>query len=489
MIKNVKTRLISCLCLIVALASGCSKEVMNEDQKLNLGHVKKASNGDGSFDVLGYAYDVTGKFLHHESLSDVPIIDVKKFRDALPQYLDSGYVSYGSSHTVSGLSAIDYQKEISKQRFKGLKGNVGDTTFLNANFKKNKEDNAVDKFYSRYSYASHDEVRHYRRLRFVNTVTLPMLIPYLTPEFVANTNNMSADQIVQTYGTHVLIDITLGGRMTLLYSASVRNQTSTTTKKRTTEGGLGLGMLKVFGIDYNNGKTTSEMTQITNNSENRDFFLEYSGGSNSGYSFSLDKDGNTSQSFNIGAWIASINDQNSEITEINNAFMISDFIADPTKKELVRQAIYKYIKDRQVPEAGEVPVYGYYNATIHNHLYTANPDEYPYEQDGYVRSGVTWYAFPKQVEGTLPVYSYYHPQGRNHTYTINRDAYNHEQNGYTLTGIPFYAYPSQVPGSSPIHVFYDPGRGGNHVYTIDRYNYPYEQNGYSYLGVNFYALP
>ncbi|RXM57273.1 hypothetical protein, partial [Chryseobacterium sp. CH1] len=62
----------------------------------------------------------------------------------------------------------------------------------------------VDKFDAKYIYGSYNLLIKQKRLRF--NATTDMLADYVTPEFTQDLQTKSPQQIVQDYGTHVMVD-------------------------------------------------------------------------------------------------------------------------------------------------------------------------------------------------------------------------------------------------------------------------------------------
>ena len=70
-----------------------------------------------------------------------------------------------------------------------------------------------------------------------------------------------------------------------------------------------------------------------------------SGGSTNGLSISISSTQGTSYTQNLGAWMSSITDKNSEIVDLdwNKTYPIHMLIADEAKAILIKSAINKYI--------------------------------------------------------------------------------------------------------------------------------------------------
>uniref|UniRef100_UPI00406C91DF hypothetical protein n=1 Tax=Pedobacter sp. FW305-3-2-15-E-R2A2 TaxID=3140251 RepID=UPI00406C91DF len=53
---------------------------------------------------------------------------------------------------------------------------------------------------------------------------------------------------------------------------------------------------------------------------------------------------------------------------------------------------YGYNRVLKINNNGSYPVYVFYHDGMRNHVYTINPNDYPYAQNGYVNLGVNFYA-------------------------------------------------------------------------------------------------
>ncbi|MEN5087723.1 MAC/perforin domain-containing protein [Sphingobacterium faecium] len=305
------------------------------------------------------------------------------------------------------------------------------------------------------------------------------MINYLNNDFKNNINQLSADQLVNIYGTHVLLDITVGGRMLFNFTANISSEKTTDTKKAKVEGGLGF-FVKKFGINFKSTKTTEEMTTNFNESRERQMNIKYQGGSNSGTSVSFDSNGYSSESINIGSWEQSVNENNCALIDITRMVPLYHFISDPTKKAQVKAAIEKHIKDAQITELGEVPVYSLYtgSGTSTNHLITYRPQD---EIGQFVNEGILFYALTTQKPGTVPLYRYRSDKFKNNFYTVFGP--NLGDGNYKSEGIAYYIYPTNSPGLKPIYRHYSE-KYKDHYYTDKPGNFNY----YNFERIEFYGL-
>lgn len=505
------------ICLAVAflaLLNGCKKsETLQSGANVI---TKKNSNlfaGDEKWDLLGFGLDVTADLLDEKnSISDVSIFDMKKFEqdflDRIDAKINISYTSDGGGQYYGGASALDYTIDIHNKTSFDSNGNVtvagaekaaptgtgtgtgtGTSTGADKNltftgsFVKNTSDQNIKTYSSKYSYATYELYRNVKKLRFTGDVSTALLMNYLTPEFKANVASHTADDLVKRYGTHVLLDITKGGRLRFTYSGIVKNETDMQKRTSDVKIGFGANILKIVGINITAGKTKEEMTQVAMETRERNYTGRYYGGSNSGESLALDKDGNTSQAVNIAGWQQSIDAKNAALVSVGKAAFLYDFIADPVKKASVKVAVEKYIKEHQIAEIGEVPVYSYFSQRYGDHYFmTVNQ---PSTGDGsYLNEGPVFYAFSKATTGAVPIYIYNSQKYGDH-YLTPENSPSIGDGSYKNEGIAFYAFTKPTTGAVPVYV-YNSQRYGDHVYVTQ--NSPSLADG-SYVneGIAFYA--
>jgi hypothetical protein len=95
-----------------------------------------------------------------------------------------------------------------------------------------------------------------------------------------------------------------------------------------------------------------------------------------------------------------------------------------------------------------VPIYEYYakDAALDRFQYSASPDL----QDGWLRSGIAFFAFTASHPGVLPIYQYHAEDPWRYQYSRKPDI----QDGWIRDGIAFYAYTFEHSDSLPIHQYH-----------------------------------
>lgn len=217
-------------CLLFLLMLGCSKNSTTTDvpdpapnnksyytgvdlstpDRIEWEHHGTASN----FYVLGYGYDVTGKYAHPISVRN-SVVDVDLLAQEEPELVTN-------FKAISGSSDINFNGSITscQESLANLSGIKKGTSIYNGVFN--------TAFKADTSFPSLDY--HYSGISAINTKYLirfhdlsNRLNNYLTPQFTADVAQLSALEIIAKYGTHVLREVYIGERIDYLYRASTHN--------------------------------------------------------------------------------------------------------------------------------------------------------------------------------------------------------------------------------------------------------------------------
>lgn len=469
----------------IATISSCKRQNDLQPSKNNTptssGKLKTLSGGDGKWDVLGYGLNITGNLLDISSISDAPIINVDKLAADYLTRINVNNTTEGTTEYFSGATALDYLNDVTKSKTVGISGNYGfggtdknnPTYGFTGSLNKNTSDQTQTAFSSKYSYATYQDVVRVRRIQMTEDITTSMLLNYLTPEFTSNIATMSADALVARYGTHVMLDISIGGRLRFDYSGSILSETDYTKKTSDTKAAIGFSLAKLIGVNINTDKSTTEINQIVSATSDKQYIAKYYGGTNSGRTVSIDKDGNSSESINLGAWEQSVNVNNAALINVGKAIFLYDLIADPTKKAQVKTAVEKYISDRQIKLA-PVPVYSFLNSIKIDHFYTIDNKNY----GDWKFEGTAFYAYPSVLTGFVPVYRYLNSKVNDHFYATEYQDFG----DWKYEGIAFYASTAPAPGLIPIYRYLN-SKKPDHYYSTEHKDF----GDWKYERIAFYV--
>lgn len=456
-----------CILLLGVFFSCAEENISSEDEVLTDKPVLK-KGGDGLYDLLGYAYDITGPLLENDNASDVPIIDVKKFANENPGKIDDPTSSKGDRIFYYGANSYDYLKDVTTKisgtaGITGLK--IGNNNIFTATVTANKDYQTQYSYSTKYSFASCDNYIQIKRIRFIQDVDINMLIKYLTPDFIANVKSMSSEALVIRYGTHVLLDISIGGRMNFMYSSAIENETNYEKKVTGVKGGITASLQKI-GLNFSTDMSKEEITKTSIENKEQKLVLRYRGGQNSGTSQTFDLNGGVVTTINDGEWVKSVTPFNAALIGIQKAYPIYDFISDPIKKKQVKTAVDNYIASKQINllDIG-TPFQRYWDGK--DHFYEAGNVNYG---NGRTFERTECYVFSTQKPGTIPLRRYWN--GKDHYY----EAGDIQDRGvWKYQFIAGYVYTTPVAGTVPLRRYWN---GHDHYYEAgdiqDRGAWKYE---------------
>ena len=481
------------------LFNACSNEEMWEDatpkveEEAEGGEIRTKDHGDGIYDVLGFSYDITGNYLHPDN-AKLPVVDMKAFVDSDPlnRVITSGS-TIGHDDSYAGANAVDYLHEI-KTKITGFASAdipIGDVLCLGANITVTDELKTSYSYSSKYSFARADVIKRKRRL-YTNSQRIEDLKPYIHPAFVRDVNRLSADSLVANYGTHVLFDITIGGRLQFIYRSTITSTMDSTEKKKIVKAGLTFSQNN-YGANASSEYEKEEIEKLSKSNSDWKTWVTYYGGEESGQNYTFTNIGElNSIGFNKGNWEKSVNENNAALVEINweKAYPIYEFITDTNKKQQVKEAVQRYIDSKKIDMMNLAPVYSIYNKQVQDCFYTTIFNEYfnyapaPYVQ----KNGVGFYIFYNQAPNTVPLYRVFDQRGHNHIYLSNGKAELDQYLTWTqLQRIDGYVYKYQAEGTIPIYAFYDSSNQNSIYVTEDQCHY---YKGWCIEnGIAFYAYP
>ncbi len=308
-----------CVCVSVFYSS-CKKEFVNEGTATS-----QRSAGDQDLDLLGFGYDAEGNYAD-ENYARGKIIDVEKIRSNFSNRIEVGILS--SQGTQENFA------ENSKTYVENIRKNINvDTKLLLFKSELRSSFTNFDSTDTKYSYASVDKLIIRKKLA-VHMDLGEIRENYLTSNFLHDCEIMSPQQIINQYGTHVLTDITLGGKLKVVY----RSEINSTDKKNKVHIGLKAGTFKVFGlgIAISGGVDYNESDLIQN--KNQSLIYKAIGGDpsiNIGGSLNYSQPNPT---IDITSWQNSVTLGNSHLISIGQNGLIPIYDLIPGEKgDLVRE--------------------------------------------------------------------------------------------------------------------------------------------------------
>jgi hypothetical protein len=462
--------------LIVSLFSCQEQEYELYQENKSVSERILKAKPDSDYKHLGWGIDMTGDYLTLNAIK-APVINVKKFeQDYSSHIISRPDEKYTRSNDFYGENSEEYIKNmggdisVSFGKWEGKADEVFPAT-ITGNYK-NKQSYAKN-----FTFIGKDELVIAGKVYFVNDDPL-VLQNYLDSDFLFFVNNYSAEQVVNKYGTHVLTDFTLGGKLSLLY----RSEVVKTTKERTIKAGFGVTVLKKLGISGNYEENT---TLVENNKKAR-IRIETSGGTG-GITSSLDLTAHSLPDYknNVSNWSSSVNFSNGVPVKIEGIIPIYELISDPVKKNNMQKAVENYIKKSKIELL--TPLYRFWHAAKSDHFYST---AYSEGFDGWVNEGITAYIYNIQIPGTVPLYEFWDGMGWDHLYTTWGGGIPptiHEKRWVLSDYITGYVFHNSTSGTVPLYGFWNV-KQWDHLLTIERY--PVELSyGWTYEGIACHVYP
>ncbi len=294
---------------------------------------------------LGYGYDFTGPYLNDRSVRE-EIIDVSKWyeEDTDIVTLDignrsSGYYYLGSSaskyayNMTTGTNIYTFTNSI-PNGISAYSGTILDNLTLYS-------DDLEE-----YSYGSYHVFFKTISYKFMWWYKKESLVNYLTESFVNDLNLLSAEQLIEKYGTHIISDHETGGRLDFILKSKID-------KNNNVNDVLHAGLSYVVNQKLNNQVLGTLDIKEENIKANKVpvFFIESHGGDNSiipNGTYNLQKE--YPKPLDIKKWMTSFDETNAALIDLNlnDLIPIYDIIKDEQKRAEIKSAVEKYIETRQL---------------------------------------------------------------------------------------------------------------------------------------------
>lgn len=433
---------------------------------------------DGVYDVLGFGYNLTGDYAVTASTT-FPVIDIARLKadysDRFLLNLDHNSITY----LIEGASEETYLQKKSEKLNAGA-GNSKSSLIYSASVNVAFSDTLSS--LSKYIISSYN-IYIQRKSLSINAPA-SLLQNYLSPAFATDINTQTPDYIVSHYGTHVLMNIKLGGTLDIMYRAETRNSARESASAIGIKASIGKTLLSVHVDD-----SVSTATSDVNKNFNQTLSVATHGGDPSvGIITSIPIDGTPITPFNTAPWQNSVTDENSEFINIgeNGLMLISDLVADPTKKAALETYIDQYLAAHKI-NAVATQVYEFSSPILNVHYYSIDANNYQlYPTAGYHPNGQPFKAFATATTSTpaIPIYQFSKPDNQDHVLTATSS--HPDWTGYVNNGVQFYAYSNtnHPAGSMPLYEF---TKTGDHFYSTNIS--ANAGTGYAYNGQPFYVVP
>lgn len=457
----------------------CSQDdyIIENNSNETINEKKLKSAGDGRYDLLGYGYDITGEYLHPKS-SRNQVINIDKLismeKDKKPIDSIGTFTEYTDFYY--GSNALDYIEEINRKIVSKNGGNnnsplsalggklVGFTATLNIE----SESNLKKTFISRDSYAKSETVITVKGLN-INRIPKE-LYQYLSEDFKLHLRTYTPQQLITSYGTHVLTDITLGGRLYSNFKSTYIEDNSYAYKRMHVKAGLNISLSKI-GLNTDNESTNINIETLNKKNITQYLHIRTAGGSQ-GIDESYDFTTETPPKLNTTNWKNSVyanKGKGAALVEVNweKAYPIYEFIEDPVKRDAVKNAVIKHIESKQFDIIECVPLIQWRNDKNNNTAYTIDPNHN--YGSGWVKHGPICLVESKKRDGNTGLIQWANDRDKNAAYTIDPN-YNYGS-GWVKHGIICYVPINATNNTAPLIQWHNPQLKDTQ-YTIDP-NYHY----------------
>lgn len=473
---------IICLSFFVVCLAGCESEniAMPETTKdaylspiMPQGKITIIATNPRYYPYLGAGYDIMGDYLDNGSVKE-PVLDLKKVPDHL---MRSTELHIGHYSSYFGDNATNFLKLLgSENDFILPTENADDLLFTGTIY--NGFSNPYH-YSTQYSFACEQSEKIESKHNFYYR-EIDELLPYLSDEFKRGINLFSADELIETFGTHVLTTTYLGSRIRTMYRSVVADQGERALHALVE--GLRSRQATIYTLDGIYYEASKE--QVTKNYAGR-IIVGFHGGDSESLSLNKIQVGLNEISggpIDITKWRASLNESNMGLVTLSARDLtpIYDFITDPGKKQQVKDAVQAHIKARQLKIIETAPIFQASNGK--HHRYFSSYQTYIDKKDPSYACQVIATLYVKQEEGTVPLYRF----SNENCDRLSLD--KNEPKGMRYEGIIGYVY-KEYQSLEPFSIdcLYEIWNGTDYAYTTEDEELYGEKRGWKKTGVQFYV--
>ncbi|WP_345950716.1 MAC/perforin domain-containing protein [Mucilaginibacter sp. PAMB04274] len=283
--------------------------------------------GTGNFNFLGYGYNVVGKYADTSSVK-AQVINIEAYAAAFPRNINTSRTTSQASTPLYAENAEDYLSKMTSSRstdvnfFKGTITSAfpGQDAILNKNV-----------------YAQFVHAMTWKTI--TNNWDRAEPQNYLTSEFKHDVQNLTSENLVKKYGTHILSGVALGEKFNVYFQAN----SSANNKLHSSKVGFTYALNKVFGIStgYADPLKPNDINAI---SEPK-LVYEAIGGDPSKITQKVTNKGTLIWYYD---WIATCTEEKALFIDVVALTPLQDMIANPAKKAEVKNYITSYIQQNQV---------------------------------------------------------------------------------------------------------------------------------------------
>lgn len=420
--------------------------------------------------VPGLGYDIMGDYLSNNSIREA-VVDLDKVDKDRITYIQAT-ASEGAGY--EGHNMVELLQSIMKRDFAVPPENRNDLLFTGT-FTDNKGLDSHYDYSSQYTFVlGHSGSTGYLyRLLALNMKWESCL----SDEFKEALALYTPKEIIEKFGTHILKDIHLGSLIRTLYRTVVAD--SRQECLRTAITGQGARQSTIYKFPH---ITITYPEEVVKKNYDGTITVAFQGGNPKTLpTISLTPNEVIGNPINPGSWMLSSNETNVALTRLegNDLIPLYDVVADPIKKQQLKEAITAHIKAHQLPMLQTAPIFQAGDGK--NHRYFTSYDELTRQtQPPYTCHGVIGSVFVVQTAGTVPLYQF--TDGKNDRLSLSPTLIDRQPMGSPY--IMGYVYEKYQPDLDRIYEISD---GTNFAYTLENKSTYGERGSWKQTGNFFYT--
>lgn len=290
--------------------------------------------GDPTYNVIGYGYDVTGKFNDASSIRG-RVVDIAAYvagekPNNFEPWTNSSFWhdSYDAEHAEVLARKLSDASEVTMGR--NFYGGTMSEMFPKTNA-----------FSEKYVYGYYSEYLQYKSFKFwIDDKLIAKFRAYLNPSFQSDIQNLSPEMIVKKYGTHLLAEVILGAKLDILYQAETAAEERSDVQKN----GFDAAIRNTFGLWTNRWFTDIDSAKLKK-VKSPALSFRVAGGDPSKIKVIETPKG---VKVDFSDWLKSAEKQNHVFISTRSTIPLSSMIANEEKRTAVKAYIASYLEDNEV---------------------------------------------------------------------------------------------------------------------------------------------
>lgn len=412
---------------------------------------------------LGAGYDIMGSYIDNSSVKE-PVFDLSKAD------IRSKLYTSGTMNTFRGRDITEFLQSIKISKDFAVPTENKDDLLCTATITGLMRFKEPYDYSTQYTFMYNDLGASMSIMQLISPKNQDWT-SLLTDDFREALELLSPEDIIDRYGTHILVKVQLGYTVRTLYCSIVAENESAILNTATT----GMYARRSTVYKSSNIPDTYPEEEVKKNYGGT-IAISFQGGDPKhlpSINFTNDKREIIGGPMDISPWIQSANEGNCALTTLTGEDLIPiyEVIADPIKKQQIKEAVIAHIKGHQLSLQQTAPIFqasdGYY------HRYYTSYKELTAKAD--ICQGVIGSVFIRHEPGTVPLYL--SSNGKNHRLTLE-PAPNGDG---TIIG---YVYEKE---SDDLNCIYEISDGKNFAYTTEEKDAYGDKGTWKPTGNSFYT--